>query len=172
MDKLALQKISYGVYIVSSRLGDRLNGQICNTVFQITAEPPVVAASLNTLNYTHECVCSFDAFSVSVLSTEAPLKFIGRFGFRCGRDIDKLDGVSHRIGVTGSPIVLDYTVAYLDCRVTHRVDVGTHSLFLGEVVDCGPVGEGQPMTYAYYHDVVKGRSPDRAPTYIDIARSD
>ncbi|MBN1434927.1 flavin reductase [Candidatus Fermentibacterales bacterium] len=167
MDKRALHRISYGVYIVCARLGERLNGQICNTVFQITSEPPVVAISINRGNFTHDCLCDLGAFSVSVLSTEAPLRFIGRFGFRCGRDFEKLTGdVSYRMGRTGAPIVLDYCVAWLECSVVGRTDLGTHTLFMGEVVDCEIVDDKTPMTYEYYHNVVKGKSPERAPTYI------
>jgi flavin reductase (DIM6/NTAB) family NADH-FMN oxidoreductase RutF len=165
MDRSALHAISYGVFVVCSGTGSSRNGQICNTVFQVTADPPKVAVSINRLNYTFECLERSRAFSVSVLGQTAPMTFIGRFGFRCGRDFDKMAGVSVRTGATGCPIVTDHSVAYLECEVRDRFDCGTHVLFLGEVVDAGRLAEGIPMTYAYYHDVVKGKSPDRAPTY-------
>ena len=167
MNMLALHTISYGVYVVSSKLGERPNGQICNTVFQVTADPPVMAVSINRENFTHECLCELKAFTVSALSTDADLKLIGRFGFRCGRDFDKFDGVGSREGVTGAPILLDSTVSFVECEVIARHDLGTHSLFLGRVVECDMLDpETEPMTYRHYHEVVKGKSPRKAPTYI------
>ncbi|NLP04954.1 flavin reductase [Candidatus Fermentibacteria bacterium] len=166
MDKTALHRISYGVYIVATGGGGLRNGQIANTVFQITAEPPTVAISINKLNFTHECLEKTGVFSVSVLAEDAPMTFIGRFGFRCGRDFDKLEGIGTREGVTGCPVVTDHTSAYLECRIVSRLDCGTHTLFLGELADAGILNDLPVMTYAYYHLVKKGKSPSRAPTYI------
>ena len=166
MDKTAFHSLSYGVYIVSARIGERLNGQICNTVFQVTADPPQLAISVNRENYTHICLRESGSFSVAVLSEEAPMVYIGRFGFRCGRDFDKYSEIEYRIGETGSPIPTDHTVAYMECRIGREIDCGTHSLFLGEVVDAARLSDTAPMTYDYYHRVVKGRSPSKAPTYI------
>ncbi len=166
MDRGALQAISYGVYVVSSSSGRKFNGQICNTVFQVTAEPPQLAVSVNRENFTHHCLRHSGAFTVAVLSREAPLVYIGRFGFRCGRDFEKFEEIEYRLGVTGAPIPTDYTVAYMECRIRREIDCGTHSLFLGEVVEAERLGEDPPMTYDYYHEVVKGKSPRGAPTYI------
>ena len=165
MDKSALQTVSYGVYVVSARTGDRLNGQICNTVFQVTAEPPQLAISVNRENYTHHCLRESGSFSVAVLSEKTPLKYIGRFGFRCGRDFDKFGEIDYICADTGSPVPTEYAVAYIDCRISEEFDCGTHSLFLGEVVGAERLGDDPPMTYDYYHRVVKGKSPSRAPTF-------
>jgi len=167
MDKTALHSLSYGVYVVSSRTDDRLNGQICNTVFQITAQPPRLAISVNRENYTHLCLRRSGAFSVSVLSEDVPMRYIGRFGFRCGRDFEKFEDIDYRIGETGSPIPLEHAVAWLECRVSDEFDCGTHSLFMGDVVGAERLDTAaKPMTYEYYHNVVKGKSPSTAPTYI------
>ncbi len=164
-DRGALHTLSYGVYIVCSGRVGAANGQICNTVFQVTAEPATVAVSINKLNYTHECLERSGVFSVSVLEEDAPMVFIGRFGFRCGRDFDKLEGLSVIHGPSGAPIVRDHSVSFLDCRTVSSLDCGTHTLFTGEVLDAGMLSDSKPMTYAYYHMVKKGRSPDRAPTF-------
>ncbi|MGB4082100.1 MAG: flavin reductase family protein, partial [Candidatus Fermentibacter daniensis] len=105
-------------------------------------------------------------FSVSVLGEETPMTFIGRFGFRTGRDFDKMEGVGVRTGVSGCPVVTDNAVAFLECRLMSSFDCGTHTVFLGELEDASILSGGAPMTYAYYHQVKKGKSPDRAPTFI------
>jgi flavin reductase (DIM6/NTAB) family NADH-FMN oxidoreductase RutF/rubredoxin len=167
MNLKALYKLGYGLYIVSSRKGNRLNGQIANTVFQITSEPPTIAVSINKTNLTHEFIAESKALAISVLSKDTPLSFIGRFGFKSGRDIDKLEGVNYKIGDTQSPVVSDNALAYLEARVIQEVDVGTHTIFIGELVGADVIKEGEPMTYAYYHQVKRGTTPKTAPSYIE-----
>jgi len=165
MDVRALWLCSYGLYVVSSRKGDRLNGQIVNTVFQVTAEPPTIVVSINRSNLTHEYMSTSKVFSASILSTDAPMTFIGNWGFKSGREIDKFKGAGYRIGTTGAPIVLDYALGYIEAEVISTLDVGTHTIFVGKVADCGVLKSGEPMTYAYYHQVKKGRTPKAAATY-------
>jgi flavin reductase (DIM6/NTAB) family NADH-FMN oxidoreductase RutF len=170
MDHRALHKIGYGLYVICSRKGDRLNGQIANTVFQITSEPPTISVSINKNNLTHEFIRESKVFTVSALSQDAPLSFIGHFGFKSGRDIDKLEGINYKIGETRAPVVTDNTLAYLEARVIQEVDVGTHTLFIGELVAAEVLKEGEPMTYAYYHQVKRGTTPKTAPSYIEEKR--
>uniref|UniRef100_A0A7C3URS3 Flavin reductase n=1 Tax=candidate division WOR-3 bacterium TaxID=2052148 RepID=A0A7C3URS3_UNCW3 len=165
MDKNALYQISYGMYIVSSKKGEKFNGQIANTVFQITAQPPTIAVSINKENLTHQFITESSVFTVSVLEKETPFPFIGRFGFKSGREIDKFTGVNYRLGKTGAPVVLENTLAYLEAEVINHFDCGTHTLFLGRVIEGEILKEGEPLTYAYYYTVKKGKSPKTAPTY-------
>jgi flavin reductase (DIM6/NTAB) family NADH-FMN oxidoreductase RutF/rubredoxin len=165
MDRGALQKCSYGVYVVSTQSGGKLNGQIANTACQITSEPPTLSGSLNKSNLTHDLIDQSRVFSVSVLSEEAPIQFIGRFGFKSGRDLNKFEGINYKIGQTSSPIVLDHTISYAECEVIQNIDVGTHTVFIGRVVDAQIISNLEPMTYAYYHQVKGGKSPKAAPTY-------
>ena len=94
MNFKALHKLGYGLYIVSSKKGDSLNGQIANTVFQVTSEPPTIAVSINKNNLTHKFIRESKVLAVSILSRDTPLFFIGHFGFKSGRDIDKYEGVN------------------------------------------------------------------------------
>ena len=166
MNSRALTKLGYGVYVVASTKDGRLNGQIANTVFQITSEPPTVAISINKKNLTWEYIKSSGVFTVSVVCQDAPLPFIGRFGFKSGRDLDKLAGVGYRAGITGAPVVLDYITSYLEAKVTHEMDLGTHTVFIGEVVDGDVLNEKPCMTYEYYHQVRRGTTPRTAPTFV------
>jgi len=165
MNIQACFKLNYGVYIVSSFLGEKINGQIANTVFQTTSEPITLAVSINKQNLTHEYISGSGVFAVSVLAQDAPMEFIGTFGFKCGRDIAKFEKVNYKRGITNAPIVLDHTIAYLEANVTTSIDIGTHTLFIGEVVNADLIAEGEPMTYAYYHLIKGGKTPPKAATY-------
>jgi ferric-chelate reductase [NAD(P)H] len=161
----ALHKLSYGMYIVSSINGEKNNGQIANTVFQITSEPAQIAVSINRQNFTHEFISSSKVFSVSILDQNTPMTLIGRFGFKSGRTVDKFNEVKFTKGKTGSPLVTDNTIGAIECEVVNSIDCGTHTIFIGKVVDANIIASGEPMTYAYYHEVKKGLSPKTAPTY-------
>lgn len=167
MNKKALWKISYGLYIVSSKKDGKFNGQIANTVFQLTAEPPTIGVCINKNNLTHEYIQESKVFTVSILSTQATMKFIGLFGFKCGRDIEKFKDIDYKIGKTGAPIVLNNTIGYLECEVTGSMDTGTHTLFIGKLMDAEIINDKEPLTYEYYHKVLKGRAPKTATTYIN-----
>jgi len=166
MNLKALHKMTYGLYIVASRKNDSFNGQVANTFFQVTSEPVTIAASINKQNLTHEYIRESRILAVSVLSKNTPLKFIGHFGFRSGRDLDKFKGVNHRVGRTGAPIVLDHAIAYAEAEVTKELDMDTHTIFVGKVVDAEILTDEEPMTYAYYHEIKRWATPETAPTYI------
>jgi flavin reductase (DIM6/NTAB) family NADH-FMN oxidoreductase RutF/rubredoxin len=166
MDLKALHLCSYGLYVVCSEDDGKYNGQIANAVFQVTAEPPRIAASLNKQNLTHQYVSHSKIFAVSILSTEAPMPFIGKWGFKSGRDIDKFKDARFKTGRSGAPILLDYALAYLEVEVEQTIDVGTHTVFIGKLIDADVVSDGDPMTYAYYHEVKKGKTPEKAATYV------
>lgn len=165
MNKEAFRKISYGLYLVSSVKDGKFNGQIANSMFQVTSKPSTIAVSINKENLTHSYIQASRVFSVSILSEETPMTFIGLFGFKSGRDIDKFKNIKYRIGKTGSPIVLDNAVAYLEVKLIQELECGSHTIFVGEVVDYDNLGNDPPMTYAYYRTVRKGKSPKTAPTY-------
>jgi flavin reductase (DIM6/NTAB) family NADH-FMN oxidoreductase RutF/rubredoxin len=162
----ALHKITYGLYVVCSKSDGKANGQIANAIFQVTSEPPTIAISINKKNLTHELIKKSKFFTISVLSEETPMTLIGTFGFKCGRDIDKITGVNCKSGISNIPIVLEHSIAYIEAEVVNSVDVGTHTIFIGKVIDCDIIDDKKPMTYDYYHKVKGGLSPKTAPTYI------
>jgi len=164
----ALFKVSYGLYVVCSGDKNRGNGFISNTVFQVTASPARFASCCNKDNYTATFIKKSGAFSVSVLHQDTPAEIFGRFGYKNGRDIDKLDGMQIQYGETGVPILLDETIAFLECKVVQTHDVGTHWLFIGELVQSDVVDDTmEPLTYLHYREVKKGLAPKNAPTYVD-----
>jgi len=167
MNQNALHKISYGLYVVSAHRDGAINGQIANTVFQITSTPATLAVSINKGNYTHEFIEGGRSFVVNVLDEDTAMSFIGRFGFRCGRDLEKFDNIKYRLSSLGNPILEEHSIAFLEAKVDTVIDMGSHTVFIGEVVDGDIISNGEPMTYAYYHLVKKGKSPKAAPTYIE-----
>jgi len=169
MNKSAFYKLSYGLYVITSGKDGRFNGQIANTVFQVTSEPSTIAVSINKQNYTHEHIVESGRFAVSILEEAAPMTLIGQFGFKSGRDIDKFAGIGTRVGKTGVPIVTDHAVAFIEAEVVGNLDCGTHTIFLGRVVECDVLAAAEPMTYAYYHAVKGGKAPKTAPTYQEQA---
>lgn len=166
MNLNALYKISYGMYIVGSHKDDRINAQTANTVVQISSEPPTVAVSINKKNLTHEFIEASKAFSVSVLTLDTPLPFIGNFGFKSGRDTDKFKDINYKKGETGSPIVLDNVSAWFEAELQQQVDAGTHTIFIGKIVGAEVLNDHPCMTYEYYHLVKKGTVPKTAPHYM------
>ena len=167
MNPKALHKISYGLYIVSSAYNGKLNGQIANALFQVTAKPQTIAVSINKENLTHEYISKSKTFSVAVLNEKTPMKLIGTFGFKSGRDLDKFKECDYKIGKTKCPMLKDFTIAYFEANVKDQLDVGTHTIFIGEVVDAEILSDEKPMTYEYYHQVKGGYSPKTAPTYVE-----
>jgi len=166
MDPNVLHNITYGVYIISSNNGEKINGQIANCVMQITSEPVTIAVSINKKNLTHEYIEASSRFTVSILEEAAPLAFIGKFGFKTGRNEDKFKGVNFKLLDSGCPVVLDYGLCFIEARVISKMDCGTHTLFLGELTCCEMLKNGKPMTYEYYHQVKHGTTPMNAPTFI------
>lgn len=165
MDLKTLFKISYGLYVVTSHENEKINGQIANTIFQITAEPPTIAISINKLNLTHEQIKKSGVFTINILEKETPLSFIGNFGFKSGRDINKFDGVKYKMGQNGTPIIIENSVGFIELKVTHQMDVNTHTIFVGEITEAEILSNLDPMTYAYYHEVKRGTTPKNAATF-------
>jgi flavin reductase (DIM6/NTAB) family NADH-FMN oxidoreductase RutF/rubredoxin len=172
MNSKALYSLTYGLFVVSSFKGDKFNGQIANTVIQICSEPQVIQAVINKNNLTHDYISASKAFTVSILSKETPLNFIGGFGFKTGREVDKFAGINFKIGQTGAPIVMDNSLAYLEAKVIAHYDVHTHTIFVGELLDADVIREGEPITYAYYQQVKRGTTPKSAPSYIAEKKED
>ncbi len=166
LNRKAFESLSYGLYIVTSRNNNRLNGQIVNTVIQVTSEPPRVAVIINKKNLTHEYISQSQLFGVSVLEETAPFAFFGPFGFRSGRDYDKLSKVQYKEGITGCPLVTQNTLSVLEARIIEQIDVGTHTVFIGDVVSSEVLKDGNPLTYRYYRENLKGKSSPNSPTYV------
>ena len=168
MNPKTLHKISYGLYVVSSIDNNKINGQIANSLFQVTSDPQIIAVSINKENLTHDFIKKSKIFNISILSEKTSMEFIRNFGFKSGRKINKFNDINYKLGRNNSPIILDYTVAYIETKVIDHIDVGTHTIFIGEVKDADILSEENQMTYEYYHQCKGGYSPKNAPTYYKM----
>lgn len=164
MNKNAFWKLSYGVYVISTWDNGRATGCTANSAMQITSDPATIAISINHDNYTNQCIQNSGKFAISILGEHSAPSIIGTFGFKSGRDNNKFDEVEQVIKGF-MPVVAD-ACAYIVCDVIDKMETDTHTVFLGKVVDADFLKEDDAMTYAYYHNVIKGKSPKNAPTYI------
>lgn len=164
MNTNIFRKLSYGVYVVSTWDNGRATGCTANSAMQITSSPATIAVSINHDNYTNQCIENSGKFAISILAEDSEPSIIGTFGFRSGRDTDKFDMVDYSVK-DYMPVVND-SCGYIVCNVIDKMETATHTVFLGEVVGGDTFGDREAMTYAYYHKVVKGKSPKNAPTYL------
>lgn len=164
INKNTFRSLSYGVYIISTLDGERPTGCVANSAMQITSEPATIAVSINHDNYTNSCIEKSGKFAISVLSEQSDPGLIGTFGFQSGKDVNKFDGVA-ALEKEGISVIAD-ACGYIVCKVINKMETATHTVFLGEVIDADVLKKEEAMTYAYYHKVVKGKSPKNAPTYI------
>ena len=155
VDPSAFFKIGYGLYVVTSNDGVRDNGMICNTVVQVTVDPPRLAVTINKANYTHETVKKTGRMNVCTLSEGAAFSVFQRYGFQSGRTADKFAGVETIRAANGLPVPASDCNSYFALEVESYVDLGTHGMFVCKVVEAKSLSDAPTMTYAYYHANVK-----------------
>lgn len=164
MNNTALFKLSYGVYVVTSWKDGNPVGCIANSAMQITSDPATIALSMNHNNATHDAILKSGKFAISILAEKSDPAIIGTFGFKSSRDVNKFENTDYSVK-SRLPVIND-ACSYIVCDVIKSMDTETHTVFLGKVVDADILkADGTPMTYAYYHKVIKGSSPKNAPTY-------
>lgn len=157
MDQKVMYTLSYGLFVLSARRGEKDNGCITNTAIQVTAEPNRIAIAVNKANYTHDMVLETGKFTLSVLSEEAKFDLFQRFGFQSGRDVDKLADFQEHIARDGNGVVYVTrgTNAWISCQVVSTMDLGTHTLFVADVLDGGVLSQAPSATYSYYQSHIK-----------------
>lgn len=163
MNNNILKNLSYGVYVVSTVDNGKPTGCIANSAMQVTHD--TIAVSINHDNYTNKCIKESKKFALSILGVDVSDKIIPVFGFTSGRDTEKFKDIAIK-EIDGLDIIADST-GYIICDVINQMETDTHTIFLGKIVDGDLLNDQIPMTYAYYHNVKKGKSPKTAPTYIE-----
>lgn len=165
MNQEILRSLSYGMYAIGVKGEAKPSACIVNTVMQITSYPSIIAISMSHNNYSHDCIVKNGIFTVSVLSEDTSGTVIGALGFNSGRDTDKLVNIRHKILNEGVPVIKENICCWFLCRVVNSIDTRTHTVFLAEILAGSEETKGTPMTYDYYHKVIKGSAPKNAPTY-------
>lgn len=164
----AFYSLSYGLYVVGTASKGKKNGYVANTAFQVTATPEQIAISCNKDNLSEQMIDESGYFSLSVLEKDASKEIINRFGYKSGKTLDKFEGTKYFETNNGVPVVTEECVAWFECKVEQKVDVGTHIIFIGRVLEGEYLDENkESLTYAYYRQVRHGLSPKNSPTYVD-----
>ena len=159
MNNKALEKLGYGIYLITSKDDKQDNGCITNSVMQVTSGEVKIVVALNKWNLTHDMIMQSKKFNISILTEDTTFAFIQRFGFLSGRDCDKFKDYPHvERGKNGLLYVTDCTNAYLSAQVLETIDVGSHTLFIAEVTDAQAFSDAPSATYAYYHSNIKAKS--------------
>ncbi len=157
--------LSYGMYAIGVKDENTVSACIVNTVIQVCNTPNVVAVSMNHDNYSHECIKKSGIFTVSVLSEDTSGAVIGALGFNSGRNTNKLNNVHYKILTEGVPVIKENSCCWFLCKVISSAETATHTVFIAEIIAGSDEAKGVPMTYEYYHKVIKGKAPKNAPTY-------
>ena len=156
MDKKAMFKLSYGLFVITANRDGKDNGCITNTAVQVTSEPNRISVAINKANYTHDMIKETGLFTVSVISEDASFDIFKHFGFQSGRDVDKFaDYADCKRADNGTMIITKGTNAYISGKVCQSVDLGSHTLFIADVTDLDILSEVPSATYTYYQDNIK-----------------
>ena len=156
MDKKAMYKLSYGLFVLTSRDGEKDNGCIINTAIQAASEPNQLSICVNKANYTHDMIERTGKFTVSVLSEQADFELFKHFGFQSGRDVDKFTNFTGCArGADGLYYITEGTNAYISVTVDKTVDLGSHTMFIGEITDMAVLSDTPSTTYEYYQNHIK-----------------
>lgn len=165
IDFKALDKMTYGLYLVCARDGDQAGGCVVNTLMQATVSPLQMTVTINKENYTTTLIEQSGFFTGIALSQSATMELIGKFGFNSSKDVDKFVGLQTRTDENGILFVSEQAVARYSCKVVKQVDLGTHILFVGEVLATEVLDGHVPMNYTYYRSIKNGITPPKASSY-------
>ncbi len=156
MDKKAMYNLTYGLFVLTARLGEKDNGCIINTAGQVTSTPNRISITVNKDNLTHDLVKESGKFNISILSERASFDLFKHFGFQSGREVDKFDGYTAcKRSENGLYYITEGTNAYISATVEQAIDLGSHTMFIASVDDMEVLASDPSASYAYYQSSIK-----------------
>lgn len=155
IEKTAAFKLSYGLFVLTARDGEKDNGCIVNTVFQVTDNPFKISVTVNKNNYTHDMIKKTGVFNVSVLTESVPFSVFQHYGFKSGRDTEKINSSTMPRSENGVVYLSAFTNAFMSAKVVEETDCGTHTMFIAEVTEAQTLSDERSVTYQYYFDNIK-----------------
>ena len=156
MDSKVLFNVQYGLFVLSSKSDTKDNACIINTVTQVTATPERISIAVNKLNFTHDLIAQSKKFTVSIISEAANFELFKHFGFQSGKDVDKFaDFHKTKRTSNGTLAVTEGTNSFISGNVIQQIDVGTHSIFIADVVDAEKFSDIPSTTYNFYQQHIK-----------------
>ena len=162
MDKKALYKLSYGVFMLSTKDEETVNGCITNTCMQVANSPTRIAIAVINTNYTCDLIKKSGVFALSLLDQTCSYELIKHFGFQSGREVNKFENLQMPVDVNGIPYMGWQACAVISGKVISSQDLGSHTLFLAEVVDAKLLNDNAPLTYDDYQTKVKPKPAPKA----------
>ena len=162
MDKKALYKLSYGIFMLSTRDGETVNGCITNTCMQVANSPTRIAIAVINTNYTCDLIKKSGVFALSLLDQTCSYELIKHFGFQSGREVNKFENLQMPVDVNGIPYMGWQACAVISGKVISSQDLGSHTLFIAEVVDAKLLNDNAPLTYDDYQTKVKPKPAPKA----------
>ena len=165
MDKKAMYKLSYGLFVLTAKEGDKDNGCIINTAIQAASTPNQMSICVNKANYTHDMIMRTGEFTVSVISQIASFDLFKHFGFQTGREVNKFsDFTACDRGQNGIYYITEGTNAYISVKVAKTEDLGSHTMFIGEITDMEVLSGDASATYEYYMNYIKPKPQEVGKT--------
>ncbi len=156
MNKKAMYKLSYGLFVVTAREWGKDNGCIINTAIQAASTPNQISICVNKDNLTHDMIMNTGVFTISVISKEATFDLFKHFGFQSGKTVDKFaDYTNCKRGENTLYYITEGTNAYISVKVTKTQDLGSHTMFIGEITDMEVLSDAPSATYEYYMNEIK-----------------
>ncbi|RHR25087.1 flavin reductase [Clostridium sp. AF19-22AC] len=155
MNQAAMFKLTYGLFVLTAKDGEKDNGCIINTAMQVTAEPNRIIIVVNKQNYTHDMIMKTKEFNVSMIDTEADFELFKHFGFQSGRDVDKMADFAFSRAANGIAYPDNMVNGYISGKVISETDLGSHTMFLADVTDAEVLSDAESVTYTYYHKNIK-----------------
>ena len=163
IEKEAMYKLTYGLFMLTTTDGEKQNGCIVNTVSMLTDNPKRIVVFVNKANYSETLLKKTGIFNVSVLSESAPFEIFKQFGFQSGRDVDKFEGGRYALSENGLYYLPEHANAVMSAKVLDCYDYDTHTLFVAEVTEAKKLNDEKSVTYEYYQSNIKPK-PQAAQT--------
>lgn len=156
MNEKSLYKLTYGLFLLTANENGKDNGCIINTAIQVANSPTQICISVNKGNLTHDMIVHTRSFNVSALTTSAGFELFKRFGMQSGRDADKFaDFPDVARSENGLLYLTKHANAYFSVKVTMYLDLGSHTLFVGELTDAEVLSDEESCSYGYYQSNIK-----------------
>jgi len=155
MDQKALFNLSYGVFVLGVKEGEKLNACITNTAIQVTTSPLQIALAINNSNETCRMLKESKTFALSILDKDCTFETIKHFGFQSGRDVNKFESFPYKTDLNGNPYLTKEICSVISAKVVSMTDLGTHTLFVAEIQDAQITSNLKPITYADYQNEIK-----------------
>ena len=166
-----LNYITYGMYILTFNENNKIGGCVLNTFSQVTSEDEIISINLNKNNYSNEVIKRTKKFNINILGEEIDKNIISIFGFSSSKEKNKFENINYDL-IDNLPVIKDGVIGYITCEIINIIDCNTHDIVIAKIINKKTINNKLiPMTYKYYHEVIKGNAPKNAPTYQEIEKN-